>query len=267
MTNKGEISMFDEGVKEIMMSLFSMGALAYEAGYIADQLKKRPEPPPQKIEALSKAKKIKPNVTFDQAYKKLMDYYQSQPSKSGDKNIDMDELANFIMPSEIIGNNLNSPENKKYFSPYKDDVGLWTVGIGHLIGKGSDQDKNIFVSKYGNRLSSNQVRNLFKNDLVKHLNKTKAKFPVQWESFSPDLKKALVDISYRGDLYNPKSKEDFQFVKSIKNNDFKNAATQYLDHTEYKKRILRKMDGVVKRMNRNASIIAKELKTDQIVSR
>jgi GH24 family phage-related lysozyme (muramidase) len=253
------LSMFDEGVKEIMMSLFSLGALAYEADYVIKQLDKRSEPVEQKIEALSKAKKIKPNLSFDQAYKKFISYYGDADNNTIPKNdISLDQIAAYIIPSEIIGNDIESDANKKFYSPYKDDVGLWTIGIGHLIGDGSDNAKKIFVSQYGNKLNSFQILNFFKNDLKKHLNNTKSKFPNHWTTFSPDLKKVLVDISYRGDLYNSKFKKDFQFVQSIKNGNFKKAAQEYLDHSEYIKRVSKKSDGVVKRMNRNASIIAKE---------
>jgi hypothetical protein len=70
---------------------------------------------------------------------------------------------------------------------------------------------------------------------------------------------ALVDISFRGDLLKPKSKDDFNFVKQIKNRKFKEAAVTYLDHTEYKARMAEGgKDGVVTRMNRNAKYIANE---------
>lgn len=49
---------FDEGVKEILMTLLSLGATAYETDYIINQLNKRPEPIEQKIQALNKAEQI-----------------------------------------------------------------------------------------------------------------------------------------------------------------------------------------------------------------
>jgi GH24 family phage-related lysozyme (muramidase) len=255
---KEDLAIFDEGVKEIMMSLFSLGALAYETDYVVKQLEKRPEPIQQKIEALSQAKKIKPNLSFDQAYIKLMDSYKTKETPKKNTQVNINDIAEYIIPSEIIGTDLSSPQNKKFFSPYKDDKGLWTIGIGHLIGNGSNRDKNLFASKYGNNLNINQVKSIFNKDLLKHLNLAKSKFPTQWETFSPDLKKALVDICYRGDLFDSKSKQDFDFVLSIKNNNFKKAAKEYLNHKEYLQRSIKKSDGVVTRMNRNASIISKE---------
>lgn len=49
---------FDEGVKEILMTLLSVGATMYETDYILDQLKKRPEPIEQKIQALDKVEQV-----------------------------------------------------------------------------------------------------------------------------------------------------------------------------------------------------------------
>lgn len=49
---------FDEGVKEILMTLLSLGATMYETDYILNQLSKRPEPIEQKIQAINKAEQI-----------------------------------------------------------------------------------------------------------------------------------------------------------------------------------------------------------------
>lgn len=46
---------FDEGVKEIVMTLLSLGATAYETDYILDLLDKQPEPIEQKIQAVKVA--------------------------------------------------------------------------------------------------------------------------------------------------------------------------------------------------------------------
>jgi len=45
---------FDEGVKEILMTLLSVGATMKGTDYMLDQLKKRPEPIEQKVQALDK---------------------------------------------------------------------------------------------------------------------------------------------------------------------------------------------------------------------
>jgi lysozyme len=67
--------LFDEGVKEILMSLFSLASTAYEVDYVAKQLKSRPEPIEQKIDALkiADAKNLSPE--FNSAVDKLLVYY------------------------------------------------------------------------------------------------------------------------------------------------------------------------------------------------
>ena len=57
---------FDEGVKEIVMTMLSLGATAYEADYVLDQLKKSPEPIEQKIAAVKQADNIIKSPKFDQ---------------------------------------------------------------------------------------------------------------------------------------------------------------------------------------------------------
>ena len=112
--------LFDEGVKEIMMSLLSMGALAYEADYVEKQLSKRPEPIEQKIEALSKAVKISPKLSFDQAMEKMMAYYKGSHvdnPASHDKSSD-NKLLEFIKSHEKF-----SP------TPYKDYKQI-SIGYG-----------------------------------------------------------------------------------------------------------------------------------------
>ena len=57
---------FDEGVKEIVMTMLSLGATAYEADYVLDQLKKTSEPIEQKIAAVKQADDIIKSPKFDQ---------------------------------------------------------------------------------------------------------------------------------------------------------------------------------------------------------
>jgi hypothetical protein len=51
---------FDEGVKEILMMLVSVGATMKGIDYMLDQLKKRPEPIEQKVQALDKLEQEAP---------------------------------------------------------------------------------------------------------------------------------------------------------------------------------------------------------------
>lgn len=63
---------FDEGFKEIVMSLLSLGATAYETDYILKVLDERPEPVEQKIQALKKADDIIQSDRFDNVAAKVM---------------------------------------------------------------------------------------------------------------------------------------------------------------------------------------------------
>jgi len=238
---------FDEGVKEILLALFSLGASVYEADYLAKQIYNRPEPIEQKIQAIETAEDMINNPSFNRAADSVLKKLRSGSAVPRDIMSD-DELlskaAAYIIPNEIYGNDLSSKENAKFKRPYLDDKQIWTIGIGHKLMAG---DKQI--------LTDNEVVQLFKKDLKHHLNLAKNKFAKQWRSFTPELKVALIDISFRGDL-EKKGQGDFGFVDLIRRGMFKQAASKYLDHTEYKARAASSQDdGVVKRMEKNAKNI------------
>ena len=67
---------FDEGFKEIVMSLLSLGATAYETDYILKVLDERPEPVEQKIKALKKADDIIKSDKFDKVAATVMQKLQ-----------------------------------------------------------------------------------------------------------------------------------------------------------------------------------------------
>jgi len=246
---------FDEGVKEILLGLFSLGASIYTVDYVAKQIDNRPEPFEQKVQAIKKAEDMIDNPNFnkvaDVVIKRLEDSQKVQsvplPKVQLDTMTDdqlLSQAAAYIIPSEIYGNDLNLKQNAKFKTPYKDDKGIRTIGIGHKLLPG---DKQVLTNK--------EIIQLFKLDLKQHLNLAKTKFAKQWNSFTPQLKIVLVDISFRGDL-EKKGPGDFDFVNLIKRGMFKQAAAQYLDHTEYKSRAaISTDDGVVKRMGQNAKII------------
>ena len=238
---------FDEGVKEILLALFSLGASIYEADYVAKQIYNRPEPIEQKVQAIKKAEGMIDNPSFNKVADDVIKKLKTNPRIQRDTMTDDQLLAKaaaYIIPSEIYGNNLNLKQNNKFKKPYLDDKQIWTIGIGHKLVPG---DKQV--------LSDKEIIQLFKKDLKQHLNLAKTKFAKQWNSFTPQLKIVLIDISFRGDL-EKKGSGDFDFVNLIKQGKFKQAASQYLDHTEYKSRsAISKDDGVVKRMEKNQKII------------
>lgn len=71
---------FDEGVKEVLMALFAIGATAYEYNYIKKVLDERPESPKEKIVALQKAQEKIPDEKFDMSAKQVIaNLKQQQP--------------------------------------------------------------------------------------------------------------------------------------------------------------------------------------------
>jgi GH24 family phage-related lysozyme (muramidase) len=263
--NKSELNEgFKENLINSLMALFSVGATMYEGDYILNVLNKQPAPIEQKIEALNTIKNQTTNQKLKNAIANAVEKINQPAQKlkqdiSGEKSKILNLAVKFTLPNEILGNNIDDKINDELMTPYLDDAGYWTVGVGHLIG--SEKNKNSWIQnrKAQNKsitLSRKEAVEQFKKDLEKHYNLVEKKFQTQWYKFPNQLKIALIDISFRGDLENP-NKGDFNFVNLIKQQNYKKAASEYLDHAEYKTRNAKKTkDGVVKRMNRNADIIA-----------
>tara|TARA_Y100001972_G_C7632459_1_gene317484 strand:- start:527 stop:1204 length:678 start_codon:yes stop_codon:yes gene_type:complete len=72
---------FDEGVKEILMTILSLGATAYETNYILDLLDDRPEPIEQKITAVKQADKFISSPKFDKVADKVIDKLEDKPKE------------------------------------------------------------------------------------------------------------------------------------------------------------------------------------------
>ena len=159
---------FDEGVKEILLALLSVGATAYETDYLLDFLKDRPEPIEQKINAVQRADNIINSPSFDKAAGEVLSKLEDTPPASDVRKATKTKPAEdsppdpsqaksdsqikalageLIKPSEIYGTNISHPKNKKFLVPYADDVGMYTIGIGHKIGDGSQTAKKEWVKK------------------------------------------------------------------------------------------------------------------------
>jgi GH24 family phage-related lysozyme (muramidase) len=281
-----ETDQFNEGVKELLATFLGLGAIVMSgAKSIEDNLAKRPESNREKITALQAADKLIKAPQFHQAANTVIADLEAKeqrkekrednaakkaagiPVKAKEAPIDpvIKKASDFILPSEVLGNDIESKKNDKFMIPYKDDVGKWTIGIGHLIGKGSLKDKEDYVKDREAKglklpLSRPEAIERFMKDVSTRVSDVEAKFKKQWPMISDNLKAALIDIKFRGDLDNPAG-GDFDWVKLIKAGEYKKAAQAYLDHKEYKARMLKKGtkgDGVVSRMNRNAEIISNE---------
>ena len=94
---------FDEGVKEIVMSLLALGATMYETDYVLKQINKRPEPIEQKIEALKIADERIDDIQFDQTVKSVISKLEQEvepqkPKESAKKyNLDKESIIFFLL--------------------------------------------------------------------------------------------------------------------------------------------------------------------------
>lgn len=73
--------------------------------------------------------------------------------------------------------------------PYKDSLGLWTVGVGHLIGDGKSLPK-----EWDREFSKDEVNNLFVED-YEHHKKAAQKMP-GYEKVNPRGQGALIDLTF-----------------------------------------------------------------------
>ena len=132
-------------------------------------------------------------------------------------------------------------------------MGIYTIGIGNKIGDGSIAAKNKWVKKYGNYISPQLAEQLFDKKLNFRLNRVKEIFGLSFNDLNDQQAAVLLDISYRGDLL-----PGMDWVELLQKGKNVKAANEYLDHKEYKRRKAKGRDGVVKRMERNASILANQ---------
>jgi len=306
-----QLEQYNEGVRAVLAAVIGLGSvgLLYNVNAINRELQKRPESPSQKVQAIQQVDQQLDSEEFHrvatdvinrivqepseqpkpQAAQPQLAQSKEKPATKEDKKEtkkekeeppisvkDMgniyDTIANYILPSEIIGTSIEAKVNDRFMKPYKDDVGKWTIGVGHLIGDGSleakkARDKARAKKGLSSTLSPEEALSLFNQDVSKRIPQVEEKFKELWPTMSTGLKAALVDIEYRGDMKS-KGEGEFEWVELLKKGEYKEASQKYLDHKEYKKRIKKnpKGDGVVKRMKRNARIIAAEEPADKLAS-
>jgi GH24 family phage-related lysozyme (muramidase) len=105
--------------------------------------------------------------------------------------------------------------------PYKDSLGLWTVGVGHLIGDGK-----ILPEEWKNReLTMQEVDELFAKDFQKH--KEMAMAGPGWNKANAVGQAALIDLTFNMGAWWKKFKNA---AKALDAGDFTKAA----DELQYK---------------------------------
>ena len=108
--------------------------------------------------------------------------------------------------------------------PYQDSLGLWTVGVGHLIGDGKSLPPNM-----NREFSQKEINDLFENDFAKHY--SIAERTPGWPIANESGKGAMVDLAFNmGQWWNKFPNTS----KSLEKGDFVSAATGLKDSLWYK---------------------------------
>jgi GH24 family phage-related lysozyme (muramidase)/LysM repeat protein len=111
-------------------------------------------------------------------------------------------------------------------TPYKDTKGLWTVGVGHLIGKTLPKE---FTNPDGTpkTLSDREVDKLFAMDYKKH--KEEATQLPMYDELDSKGKQALIDLSFNMGSTKFNEKKWPKFFAALKAKDLDKAAIELKD--------------------------------------
>lgn len=139
--------------------------------------------------------------------------------------------------------------------PYLDTNKKWTIGIGTLIGDGSDKalKASPYYGKKIDRPTAEKIATKAMGEKIKLINRLVG--PEKFGSFSPELQAQLVSGAYRGDItQSPKA------IKLLKQGNYEAAAKEYLDFDEYKNADKNNATGIRTRMDEVAAVMASESK-------
>ena len=133
--------------------------------------------------------------------------------------------------------------------PYKDSKGKWTIGVGHLIGDGSDEayKKSPFYNK---TISKEAAIKLAKAELSDRLPKIVSLIGNGLFDMQPNTQNQLIASFYRGGITgSPKT------LKLIRAGKFQDAGDEFLNNDEYRDAV-KSGSGVAGRMD-NVSVALK----------
>lgn len=115
-------------------------------------------------------------------------------------------------------------------TPYKDTKGLWTVGVGHLIGKELPEEyKN--ADGTPRTLSDEEVQELFDKDYAKH--KAEAESLPMYSSLDETGKQALIDLTFNMGLSKFNQNKWPKFFAALEAQDLQKAAAELKDSKWY----------------------------------
>ena len=103
--------------------------------------------------------------------------------------------------------------------PYQDSLGLWTVGVGHLIGDGKSLPANM-----NREFSQKEVMDLFEKDFAKHYGI--AQQTPGWDKANETGKGAMIDLAFNMGRWWPKFPNT---AKALMAGDFSSAAAGLRD--------------------------------------
>lgn len=190
-------------------------------------------PPPIHFTPPAMVQKVdKPVGSFSNYYNANINFAKPQAAQTGDIT---SKAAQYVRRHEGSRNRL-----------YKDSRNYWTIGIGHLV---TPQE----LPRFKNRvLSDAEIESIFAKDLASKMQLINAKFGATFNTFSDNLKCAVIDGYFRGDLPgSPKT------IDLLLQGNFEKAAAEYLNNKEYHN-AKASGSGVAKRMEQNAAIMKQE---------
>ena len=160
----------------------------------------------------------------------------AKPNKESEEDFHRAAMR-YIRKNELGGAGID------YYRPYKDHKDKLTIGIGHLI-----TNKEKAANAFKNRLTEDQVLDLFKKDIKSKLDSAHRLFP-KYGDYPLDLRIKLLDGIFRGDVSGSPGT-----IRLINANEWEKAANEFLDNKEYKEAV-KKGYGTGPRMKKIADAI------------
>ena len=114
-------------------------------------------------------------------------------------------------------------------APYKDTVGVWTIGIGRNMQRGLTGQEFVSLALL-EPLSEAQIDYLFRRDFETHLVETRVLFPLL-DSYSPARQEALVNMVFN--MGAPKLGKFAKMRAAIDADDWATAADEAMDSVWY----------------------------------
>lgn len=134
------------------------------------------------------------------------------PEAKVEKITGMDDVKKMVIRHEGIR-----------YEPYKDSLGLWTIGVGHLIGDGKS-----LPSEWNRKFSEKEVMDLFEQDFAHHV-KIAEQTP-GYNKANEGGKGAFIDLAFNMGKWWPKWPST---KKKLEEGDFQGAAQGLQDSKWY----------------------------------